>query len=103
MVGEPRRFGAPHQRFQPLEVLAVERLNRAEVHGHAVLHDAVLLQNLVQYVQRAAAIDHEIFGDDFEPVDDRLLLQDVVVVRHPQPDPDAVLGETIEAVGWHNP
>ncbi len=37
-----------------------------------MLDDFVLLENLVEDVQRAAAIDHEIFGDDFEPVDDRL-------------------------------
>ena len=43
-----------------------------------MLHHAVLLENLVEHVQRAAAIDHEIFGDDLEPVDDRLLLQDVL-------------------------
>ena len=49
-----------------------ERLGRAEIHGDAVLHDAILLENLVEYLQRTAAIDHVVFGDDFEPVDDRL-------------------------------
>ena len=47
--------------FKPPEVLAVERLNRAEIHGDAVLHDAVLLENPVQHVQRPAAVDHKIF------------------------------------------
>ena len=51
-----------------------------------MLHDAVLLENLVEHVQRAAAIDHEVLGDDFEPVDDRLLFEDVLVVRDAQAD-----------------
>jgi len=37
-----------------------------------MLHDFVLLENLIQDVQRPPAVNHEIFGDDFKPVDDRL-------------------------------
>ena len=43
--------------------------------------------------QRTAAIDHEVFGDDLKPVHDRLLLEDVLVVRNAQSDADAVFGE----------
>ena len=42
-----------------------------------MLHDAVLLEDLVEHRERAAAVDHEVLGDDLEPVDDGLLLEDV--------------------------
>ncbi len=29
------------------------------------------------------------------------LLEDVVVVRDPQPDPDSVFGEAVKAICWH--
>src|SRR6266852_4433728 len=53
-------------------MLAVRLLRRAEVHGHAVLHHFVLLQDLIEDVQRPPAIDHEILGNNLEPVAHRL-------------------------------
>ena len=102
MIGKPRRLGALHQRLQPPQMLAIELLGRAEIHRDAMLHDAVLLENLIEHLQRAPAVDHEIFGDDFEPVDDRLLRKDVVVVRNAQADADAVFGESVESIGGHS-
>ena len=81
MVGEPGRFGALDQILQPAQVLAIQRFGRAEIHRDAVLHDAVLFQNLVQDAQRASAIDHEILGDDFEPIHHGLSREDVLVMR----------------------
>jgi hypothetical protein len=37
-----------------------------------MLNHAVALENLIEHLQRAAGIDHEILGDDLEPVDNRL-------------------------------
>ena len=101
VVGKPRSFGAAGEFFEALEVFGVERLRRAEVHGDAVLDDAVLLENLVEHFERTAAVDHVVFGDDFEPVDDRLLGEDVVVVRNAQADADTVIGKCVEAIGRH--
>ena len=67
-----------------------------------MLNDPVLLQDGIENLQGTAAIDHEILGDNFEPIDDRLLLQDMAVVRDAQTDSDAVVGEMVESVGWHD-
>ncbi len=101
MVGEPRRSRAARQRLQPLQMLAIERLSGAEVHGNSMLHDLVLLQDLVENRQRASAVDHIVFGDDLEPVHHRLPFENVRVVRNAQPNSDAVFGEAIEAVCRH--
>ena len=82
-------------------MFAVQRLRRAEVHGNAVLHHSVLLQYLVEHLQRAPPIDHEILRDDFKPVDHRLLIKDVLVMRNAQPDADAVIREAVEAICGH--
>jgi hypothetical protein len=67
----------------------------------AVLHHAVLLQDHVQDLERPAALDHEVLGDDLEPVDDRLPREDVRVVGDPQAYADAIIAVSIEAVGRH--
>ncbi len=66
-----------------------------------MLDDFVLLQNLIEDAQRAAAIDHEIFGDDFEPVDDGLAGENVLVVGNPEADANSVVGVSVEAICRH--
>ena len=66
-----------------------------------MLDHAVLLENLVKHVQRSAAIAHEIFGNDLEPVASRLARKNVLVMGNTQTDADAVIGEVIEAVRRH--
>jgi len=66
-----------------------------------VLNDFVLVEDAVENLQRAAAVDHEIFGDDLKPVADRLARQDVVVVRSPEADADPIVGESVESIRWH--
>ena len=82
-------------------MLAIRSLGRAEIHRNAVLHHSVLLQNLIQDAQRPPAIDHEIFGDDLEPIHHGLARKNVVVVRRAQADPDSVIRETVKSIGWH--
>ena len=101
MIGEPGRLGALDQALELLQMLAIELVRRAEIHRHAMLDDAVLLEDRIEHFERAAAIDHEVFRDDLEPIDHRLLLEDVPVMRHAQADSDSVFGEAIERVCWH--
>ncbi len=101
MVAEPRSFGAARELLEPLQVLTAERIGRAEIHRHAVLHDFVLFENLVEHFERTAAIDHIVFRDDLEPVDDRVTAEDVLVVGNAQTDADAVIGKAVEAVCGH--
>src|ERR1700688_2870487 len=72
MIGEPRGFGALDQFFQAAEMLAIRFFRGAEIHGDAVLDNFILLEDLIENLQGPAAIDHEIFGDDLKPVNDRL-------------------------------
>ena len=102
MIGEPRSFGALRQFLDSLQMVAVQRLCLAEVHRHAVLNDSVLIENLVENFEWAATIDHVVLGDDLEPIDHRLLRKDVVVMRHAQADADAIVGVSIETIGWHS-
>ena len=65
-------------------------------------HNTLLwMKDLIEHMERTARIDHEVFRDDLEPIDGRLLRQDVLVMRHAQADADAVIGEIIETIGRH--
>ena len=82
-------------------MFAIQRLRRAEIHRNSVLHDLVLLQDLIEHRERPSTVDHVIFRDDFEPIDDRFLLENVLVVRNPQADSDSVFGESVETICRH--
>ena len=62
-------------------MLAIGAFRRAEIHRDAVLHHFVLFQNLIEDAQRASAVDHEIFGYDFEPIHDGLARKNMMVMR----------------------
>jgi len=66
-----------------------------------MLNDAVLLKNLIEYMERAPAIYHEIFRDNFEPVDDGLASEDVMVMGGTQADAYSVVCECVEGIGRH--
>ena len=87
--------------FQTAQVIAIERLGRAEIHRYAMLHDPVLFQNLIQDGQRTAAIHHVVLRNDLEPAHHRFLLQDVLVVRDAETYTDTVFGKSIESIRWH--
>src|ERR1700723_371899 len=101
MIREPRRVRAPGESFQATQMLTISSLRRSEIHRNSVLHDFVLLQDLVENPQRASAINHEILGDDFKPVHDRLLAHNVIVVRSAQSDPYSVVSKIVVCVGRH--
>ena len=101
MIGEPRGLGALDEILEFAQVLAIGFFCGTKIHGDAVLHDFVLLENLIEDLHGASAIDHKILRNNFEPIDDWLALQDVLVVGRAQTDADAIFGEIIEAVGTH--
>ena len=63
-----------------------------------MLDNAILLQDLFENVQRPSAIDHEIFGNNLEPINDRLAREDVMVVRGTQANANAVGSESIKTI-----
>src|SRR6185437_1664106 len=101
MIGNPRCLGALDKFLEPPQMLAIRLFRRTEIHRHAVLHDFVLFQNLIEDLQRAPAIDHEIFRNDLEPIDHRFTAQDVIVVRRAQPNPDPILRKSIKPIRRH--
>src|SRR5258708_23559013 len=82
-------------------MFAVQGFRGAKVHGNAVLHHAILIEDLVKHAQWAPAIDHEIFRDDFEPIDDRLLLENMPIVRNAQPNANAEVGVSVKTICRH--
>ena len=52
-------------------------------------HHRVLLGHLIQHMQRPAAGIHVVFGENFEPVDGRMVFQDVLEVHGAQPDAES--------------
>ena len=91
-----------HKLLELPEMLTVELACGTDIERYPMLHDSILLQDLIQHVEGAAAVDHVVLGDDLEPIDDRLLLQNVLVVRNAETDADAVVGMTVEAIGRHD-
>ena len=67
-----------------------------------MLHDPVLFENRIQHLQRTAAIHHEGFRNDFEPRAIRLPRKNVTVMRHAQPEADAIIGVSVECVRRHD-
>ena len=102
MIAQPRRVRPPDESLELFQVLAIESVGRAEIHRDPMLHDAVLLENLVEHFERSAAIDHEIFRDDLEPIDDRFFFEDMPVMRHAQANPDAVVVEIVKRICRHD-
>src|ERR1700679_3597364 len=84
-------------------MFAIERLGGSEIHRDAMLHHAVLLQDSIEDRERTPAIDHVIFRNDLEPIDHRLALQNVLVMRNAQSNPNAVLGMSVKSIGRHAP
>src|SRR5277367_4134287 len=82
-------------------MFAIGALRGAEVHGNAVLHHFVLLQNLIEDAQWASAVNHEIFRYDFEPIHHGFARKNVVVMRRAQTDSDSVIRVAVKAIGRH--
>jgi hypothetical protein len=67
-----------------------------------MLDDSILIENLIENMERAATIHHVVLRDDLEPVDDRFLLEYVLVMRDSQTNSHTVLGEPIEPICCHS-
>ena len=70
------------QLFETFEMFPVQGLRSAEIHRDAMLHDPILIEDLVEHLQRPATVDHVILGDDLKPVDEGLLGKNVLIVRN---------------------
>ena len=101
VIGKERRPGSFDEVFQAGEVVAAQAVGRAEVHADAVLNNLVLLEDLVEDLERTAAVTHVVFGNNLEPVHLGFLGENVVVVGNAQADADAEISKAVESVGRH--
>src|ERR1044071_2742563 len=101
VIGEPGRCGFAHQHLQPAEMISIELLGRAEIHGHAVLNHAISFEDLIEDRLRASAPGHEFVRDDLEPINHGFAFENVPVMRNSQPDSDSVFGEAVEGICRH--
>src|SRR5260370_10081893 len=101
MVRSQGRAGSLDEVLEAAKMLPVGPPGRTEIHRNSVLHDSVLFQYLIEDVERASPVNHEVFGNDFEPVYDRLSSQDVIVVRSAQTNPNPIIGEVVESICSH--
>src|SRR6187402_1428073 len=90
VVGDPERINPTRQRTQAAKVIEVDRIHRAEIHRYTVQGNAVALANAVDDIERAPAIDHEIFRDDFDEVDGLLRRDEIGVMRNTQAQTEAM-------------
>src|SRR3954447_11006608 len=86
MIAHPGRARATNEGFELGEIRPVGGRRAADPEGHAVLHDAVRLEDAIEVVAGFAARDHEVFADDLEEVERRAILQNGSVVRDAKPD-----------------
>ena len=58
MIGQPWSLSSLGQFLDSLQVVTIQWLRTPEVHGNAMLNDSVLVEDLIEDLEGAAAIDH---------------------------------------------
>src|ERR1035441_8190315 len=66
-----------------------------------MLDHAITFENPIENSQGTAAIHHEIFRNDFKPIDDGGVFEDVPIVGNAQANADSKLGIGVKSVGRH--
>ena len=69
MIGDPGRLDAAGELAHVYEILPVERIGAADRQRHAVHDEREAVANALEIMQRLAARDQVILGDDLEPID----------------------------------
>ncbi len=66
-----------------------------------MLDDLIALKNLIENMQRSPTIDHVVLGDNLEPIHNRFLRENVLVMRHTKAYPNSKVRESVERICWH--
>src|SRR5260370_17274347 len=101
MVSHPGRAGSLDEILEAAKMHPVRPAGRTEIHRNSVLHDSVLFQYLIEDVERAPPVNHEVLGNDFEPVHDRLSSEVVIVVPAAQPHAHPLIAPLIQSIFTH--
>jgi hypothetical protein len=94
VVGDPVRAHVFRELLELPKVLEVERIGAADGHRDPMHNDGVAFRDLIQHVARSTARIQKVLGDELEPVDVRLLLEDVAEMRSPKANPETEVGVT---------
>src|SRR5260370_28924420 len=93
MIGNPRGLEAARECGEPAQVIAIERVGRTERHRDPVHHDRITIAHGGQHFERAATVDHKIFGDDLEPIDRRHRVEHVSIMLAAEAEAEAKTGK----------
>ena len=86
VVRNPAGFDRVGQSFELGQVGKIQGVGAADRQRYAVHHDRIALGDLGQDAARPALRIHEVLGDRLEPIDRRMVLQNVAEVDRPQTD-----------------
>src|SRR5690349_7883014 len=86
MVGDPARTDALAERFQFGQVIEVDRVGAADGKRNAMEHNRVPFRDLIDYIQWPPAGIQVVLRQDLEPIDPRLVFEDVLEMDTPQAD-----------------
>src|SRR6187402_518398 len=92
MVAEPGRIDLAHELLETAQIVTIRSLGPTNAQGYPVLDQPVMLHDPLEVVDGLAALDHEVLTDDLEEIHRRALVDDVTIVRHPQPHADPEVG-----------
>ena len=84
VVGDPLRRDLLCQSPEFFKVVKIEWVGASNRHRDAMHHEGVVFTDFLQNGARIATAIHEIFRDDFEPIDRWFVLKDVAEVRASQ-------------------
>src|SRR5580693_6390432 len=89
MVGNPAWLDAAREGLQLAQVVAANRIGRANRHRDAMHHKRIACANAVEDFEWTPARDHEVFRKNLEPVDFRMTIENMQVVVASEPDAEA--------------
>lgn len=85
-----------------VQVSLVQRRLSQQVQPHAVQDDGVSRPHARELLPRRKRRPEEVLADDLEIADVGPMLEEVPVMREPEPEPEGVGGETERGAGsWH--
>ena len=104
MVGDDRRVDQVGQRLEVLEIIVIQRVGRADRQRHPMHGHGTAFAHGHQVAQRHAAHGHEVFRDDFKPVDAAQVFvpvgaENIREVLRPQAEPKTFEGILAESHG----
>ena len=93
--GGIRDLDAARERVEASEIIHVKGSRGSNRQRHAMHDDGVACPNFLKHGDRSAARNHEILGDDLEPVDWPAAFEDFGVVLRPQPEAEAEIRRVV--------